>query len=141
MLIDTMATAHEDVFLKVDTYDSRNSMAKTKTMYVFYDVTLGTFGIRGAHVLHDRWENHHSFYCDDVKSTVNFLNLVCGTALKTRMYLMRGRNLPEYSEQITWNTLHMRDKPGNILTEYEGYGADSVKFASFLEVCMTLYHY
>lgn len=99
-----METVPDTLVLKIDEYDNDTDVKKLDTtIYILYDIRSRRYVIRGK-------RNHHthkpySYECETVNNLVDFLLFLFGQNNTFSYILYNYDNLPENSNEITFEFL------------------------------------
>lgn len=133
----------DTLVLKLEEYDATNNKLDT-VLYIFYDSRTDHYVIRGKRVDTITWKTHcYSFECESNKKydLVDFIQLLIYKGNYISFTLYNYDNLPEYSNDITYEFLKENDDITYEIVGYDRLKPKRSKFLKYLRVLRSVFNY
>ena len=112
----------------------RNTTTIDTTMYILYDNELRTYVVRGCRGVNDKRFVPYSFYCDNENDLLDFLDVTLEKKCKYSYTLYNYDNLPEYSDDITFDFLHKYTDRNYEITGFDNQEMSRKSLKKFLRI-------
>ena len=127
------------VFKVVETDDDLNCEALR--MYVFYDHTSRTYGLRGGYTSTNSGKPaNFSFYCDDRNAVCEYLHAMFDEFDGLTLALVNYPDLPVTSDKITYNVLMEQDHRINEILGFDHTKNAKISYGRYLNILKNVYN-
>lgn len=133
----------DTLVLKLEEYDSLNRELDT-TLYILYDSRTDHYVVRGKRSENAAWNPaHFSFECHATKRNilVDFIQVVIDKKNYMSYILYNYDNLPEYSNDITYDFLKDNDDRSYEITGYDELRSTSSQLMKYLRILRGVFNY
>jgi hypothetical protein len=133
----------DTLVLKLEEYDSSNHELDT-VLYIFYDSRTDHYVIRGKRIDTLTWKSHcYSFECEVSKiyDLIDFIQLLIDKGNYISFTLYNYDNLPEYSNDVTYEFLKENDDVRYEIVGYDKLKPTRSKFVKYLRVLRSVFNY